>query len=74
MDVFVSFIMMPLNAMDDRKYQAQRYRAFSFCAHIPSSSAACAAVQVRWKKSPGIMFSEIGDNATICENSTGKTR
>lgn len=73
MDVFVSFIMMPLNAIEDRKYHAQRKRAFSL-GHTPVGSAACAAVQVNWKKFPGIISSEIGDSATVCENSCGRTR
>ena len=64
---------MPLKAIDERKYQAQRYKAFSF-VHMFSTSTACSAVQVSWKKSPGIMLSEMGDSATMCENKTGNTR
>lgn len=73
MDVLVSFIIIPLNAIDDRKYQAQRNNAFS-SLQTCSGSAACAAVQVSWKKSPGMTFNGIGEIATVYEKSWGKTR
>ena len=62
--VFVSFIIIPLKAIDERKYHAQRNIAFS-SVQTCSGSAACSAVHVSWKKSPGITFSGIGDIATV---------
>ncbi len=73
MVVLVSFIIIPLKATDDKKYQAQRYSAFS-CWHTCSGSAACSAVQVSWKKSPGITFSGTGERATVYENRVGSTK
>ena len=63
-EVFVNFIIIPLNEIDERKYQAQRYNSFSW-VQTCSGSAACAAVHVNWKKFPGIIFSGIGDKATV---------
>jgi hypothetical protein len=65
MDVFVSLMIIPLNAIDERKYQAQRYNAFSLPKQTCPSSIACSAVHVNWNISPGITFSEIGEIATV---------
>jgi hypothetical protein len=51
--------------MEDRKYHAHRYNAFSFPKQTCSTSKACAVVHVSWNISPGITFSEIGDIATV---------
>ena len=67
-------MIIPLNEMDERKYQAQRYNAFSFPKQTCSTSNACSAVHVNWKKLPGITFNEIGEKATVYENSCGNTR
>ncbi len=63
--VFVSFIIMPLKAIEERKYHAQRYIAFSLPKQTCSGSVACIVVHVNVKKSPGITFSGIGDKATV---------
>ena len=73
MDVFVSLMIMPLNAIDERNYHAQRNNAFS-SGQTFSGSHACAAVHVNWNMSPGITFNEIGDIATVYVNNAGSTR
>ena len=70
--VLVSFIMSPLNAMDDRKYQAHKYSAFSSPQYKPSSTL--IAVHVSSNQSPGITFSGIGETATVYENNCGSTK
>ena len=61
-------MIIPLKAMDERKYQAHKNNAFSSWQTC-SGSAACSAVQVSWKKSPGMTFRGIGDIATVYEKS-----
>jgi hypothetical protein len=56
---------MPLKAIEERKYHAQRYNEFSLPKQTCSGSAASTAVHVNVKKSPGITFSGIGDIATV---------
>ena len=61
---------MPLNAIEERKYQAQRYNAFSLPKQTCSASAACSTVHVNVNKSPGITFSGIGDKLQ-CKKTIG---
>ena len=66
--------MIPLNAMEERKYQAHNIRWFSLPKQMCAVSKACSAVQVSWNISPGITLSGIGEIATVYVNSCGNTR
>jgi hypothetical protein len=78
MEVLVSFMIIPLNAMAVRKYHAHRKISFSPLQYGPTPAAASAAifstVQVSWKKSPGNTLREIGETATVYENKVGITK
>jgi hypothetical protein len=67
--------MVPLNAMAVRKYHAHKNISFSVPQNGPipfsTSKAIFSAVQVSWKKSPGITLRGIGEIATVYENSVG---
>ena len=69
---------MPLKAIDERKYQAQKYISFRWlqgCGCPGGVTAATfSAVQVSWKKSPGMKFKDIGDTATVYANRGGSTK
>jgi len=67
-------MIIPLNAIDERKYHAHRNNPFSLPKQTCSVSNACAAEQVNWNMSPGITFSGIGEIATVYENNCGNTR
>ena len=58
-------MIIPLNAIDERKYHAHRNNPFSLPKQTCSVSNACAAEQVNWNMSPGITFSGIGEIATV---------
>ena len=75
MEVLVSFMIIPLNAMAVKKYHAHKKISFSVLQYGPRPAAASAAIfvveQVSSKKSTGITLSGIGDIATVYENSVG---
>ena len=71
----VSFIIVPLNAMAVRKYQAHKKISFSVPQYgqrpAAASLAIFSAVQVSSKKSTGITLRGIGEIATVYENRVG---
>ena len=68
-------MIIPLNAMAVKKYHAHKKTSFSVLQYGPRPAAASAAifsaVQVSWKKSPGITLRGIGEMATVYENNVG---
>jgi hypothetical protein len=66
-------MIIPLKAMDARKYHAQKYTSFS-CLHMFGVEATFSAVHVSWKKSTGIKLRDIGDTATVYANRGGSAK
>ena len=69
----MTLIIIPLKAMDERKYHAQKYISFS-CLHMFGCEITFSAVHVSWKTSPGTKLRDIGDIATVYENNGGSTK